>query len=389
MNRSIHWPNNTILHKENWLYILLGVMFILYVCAEYFSPKPIDWTVTFHHKDKRPFGAFILQERLPDVFSETGFSNRTFYELQDSTSQTIVLAEYLVLDDLDLKILLSKINDGQSVLLASNNFPKNLKDTLGIGQSYDPLEQFTNPDTLDVAFGDQVFRFNESLLSSYFEELDSTWVSHAEQEKPILISRPFGKGKIVLCSNPLLFTNYALMQEYRFAELALNLLPDVPTHYTTFYQLGRQESSSAFRYVLTEAALRWGIYLSIALILLFIGINSQRRQRPIAIITPLENTTVHFIRTMAALFYRERNHKKAAEKLCSHFMRELQRRFLLKPEFKESFYTYLSKKIQSDKSQVIKVFDQIQYIQRADYISEESLTQFYQDLNKLNFKQNV
>lgn len=374
------------MRKESWLYVLLGVMFILYVSAEYFSPKPLDWTTTFHENDKNPFGAFILNDRMNDLFNSTEISNLTLYELKDSSSQILILAEFLSLDEADLEVLLSKADQGQSIFIASESFSENFTDTLGIISEYQPLENIGSRDTIAVTGSESTYEFSSLLFKSHFESLDSTWSIHASQADPILISRDWGQGKIVLCSAPLLFSNYGMMQDYRFAEMAMNLIPNEPIHFTKFYQLGKPQNTSPFRYILTEESLRWALYMSLAVILLFLIVNSQRRQRHIPVIAPLENTTVHFIKTMAALFYREKNHKKAGEKLANHFLHELQRKYLIKPSFSESYYSYLSKKTQSEKTEVIKVFEGIQYMQQASSISEQTLSKFYQDFKAINFK---
>ncbi len=69
------------------LFLAGGV--VIYLLIEMSSPKPIDWTITYSHQDKNPFGSHLINERLADIFPEGSLSNvnLTLYELEDSTPE--------------------------------------------------------------------------------------------------------------------------------------------------------------------------------------------------------------------------------------------------------------------------------------------------------------
>lgn len=373
------------MRKEGWLYVLLGFTFFLYIGVEYYSPKPLDWTVTFHAKDKNPYGGYILNERLQDFFDESEKSNLSLYELKDSTAQLLILSEYFELDELDMKVLLNKVAEGQSAIIASHHFSKQLMDTLEISSDILPFKQIS-ADTLKLRMKNQFVDYESKFFRSSFGAIDTTWQIHASLSDPVLISKPWGKGKLILCTMPLLFTNYGIVSNEHFAEYTLNLLSTDKIHLTQFYQMGKVQNSSPFRYILTQESLRWALYLSIFLILIFLIVGSQRKQKSIPVIPPLENTTVSFIKTMGALFYRERNFKLAAEKLIISFFSDLQKRHFLGPDFSETYYAFIASKTATDRSLVIKIFERLQNIQQIKVIDESALKQLYKDLNTFNFK---
>ena len=53
--------------EKKYLYIL-GFLTIIAISYQLIQPKPIDWTESYSSIDKKPFGAYILNEQLPVLF---------------------------------------------------------------------------------------------------------------------------------------------------------------------------------------------------------------------------------------------------------------------------------------------------------------------------------
>ena len=60
---------------RNFIIIFLAV-FIVYIIAELNKPTPLDWTVTLSKSDKNPYGAYIVDNQLKDLFP--GVTLRSF-----------------------------------------------------------------------------------------------------------------------------------------------------------------------------------------------------------------------------------------------------------------------------------------------------------------------
>jgi len=45
-----------------------GIILIIYIVAQFNRPKAVDWNETLSSKDKIPFGTYILNNRLGDIF---------------------------------------------------------------------------------------------------------------------------------------------------------------------------------------------------------------------------------------------------------------------------------------------------------------------------------
>ena len=369
------------MRKEWKLYIFLGFMFLLYVMLNYYARKPLNWNPTFHPADKNPYGGFVLFDRISDLFSEQAFSSdRTLYELQDSVGNLLVLGTQGNLIETDLNELIRRVRRGNVALVAAEQFSFAAKDTLQFDTERTRLFRLPNAtDTIDVTFGDSKAQLSDVLVETYFKLSDTTkWEVLAQTKRPVLIARPMGDGLLILSSTPLAFTNFGLLQDHRLAEFALKQLPDEPLQFTHYYQTGKIQSSSPFRYVLTEASLTWALYLSLLLIGSLILVDSQRRQRPIKVVQPPKNSTVQFVKTIGALFYRERNNRKIANKLTQYFQEELYKKYHKAPAFTERYYEWLANKTGVSKTHVIQTFQSLQHIAQSPNISDKQLT----DLNE-------
>lgn len=373
--------------RERWIYLLLGVLFLLYVVVQYYSPVPKVWTPTYDVKDKEPYGAYILGERLLDLFEgEVTVSNETLYERKAVPGNFLILTENFGPSESDLSSLFDRLNDGHTVLVSATQFSRSLQDSLGIqttieGERLLPIYA----DTVEVVFNAQKFGYSKALIFGEFSDLDESWDTHANTEKPILISKSIGEGKLILCAAPLLFSNYAMMQNPNFAAYALSQMDESGVHYTQYYHLGKQESTSPFRYILTESALTWALYLTLVTLLCFLIINSRRKQRSVRVILPPENTTVHFIKTMGALFFREKKHVKAAQKLAAYFFMDLQKRYFVKPAFTEKYYQFIASKTGLEKAEVIRTFEQIESLPKRINMAGDDLKKFQDRLKQFNY----
>jgi len=141
---------------------------------------------------------------------------------------------------------------------------------------------------------------------------------------------PHGQGHLYLCTLPLAFTNYFVLQPgtANFAFAALSYLPTGrPVWWDEYQKQGRQEEQSLLRVLLAHDALRWALYLTLLGALLFVVFEARRRQRVIPILKPLPNTTLLFTRTVASLYRQGASHVPIAEKKIGLFLEHLRTRF--------------------------------------------------------------
>lgn len=366
---------------EKKFLIVLIVLFVAYVATDFLAPRPVDWTVTFHHQDKNPFGAYILSERADDLFEgDFEISNLTISELSE-LDNLLILAEQAEIAGADYRSLRSKLDSGVHVFIAANQFSPVLKDSMKfeVSFSFHILNQtIFEAATSKVLSNDSIeYEYPFSVTSNYFDlEEDSDWkVLASLEDQPILITKSFGAGVLTLCSTPYIFTNFGLLfnENYPAAASMLSVLPESKTHLSLFYHLGKAEPTTPLRYFLRQDALRWSLYMALFSIMVFLIISSRRKQRAIKVIAPHPNTTVHYVKTLGALFYQERNHKKAAQKIVSYFLHSLKEKYYLQIDYSEKFYNHLSAKSGVAINEVIHTFELILKVRDLPAIDEKTL----------------
>lgn len=367
--------------KEKILYIILGVLFVTYVIVEYYSPKPLDWTVTYAQNDKNPYGGYILYDRLDDFFTDKAVSFQTLYEEADSAAHLLILATHFNPSDADIEAIFSILDQGRTVLVGAGVFSDSFLDALQIGAEFHPLEGLTE-DSIAVNMTATTVQMPASFINFTFNtDSSKLWEVHARAEGAVLISKQYPESRLILTSVPFAFSNYGLVHQnvYLFVEEALNKIPPGDIHYNRFYHVGKQEPATPLRYVLSQAPLRWALFLTVLVVVLYLVFGSQRLQRAIPVLEPLQNTTIQFIKTIGALYYRERNHKNAALKLTSHFTNALGSRYYIHA-FNESTFKTLSAKSGVPLEDVAKTFDLIQAVKQSTRVSEEMLKQLYEKI---------
>ena len=140
-----------------------------------------------------------------------------------------------------------------------------------------------------------------------------------------------------------------------------------------------RENDSIFRFLLSEAALRWALYLTLGGLVLFVFFEAKRRQRIVPIIPPLANASLEFTETVGRLYYQHRDNKNIAEKKITYFLELIRNRFYLNTnKMDHDFYTALARKSGFERAEIESTFRFIAYIQKQGVITEEQLL----DLNR-------
>lgn len=323
---------------KDWKYITyLAILGALLTVLLLTKSKQYNWTVTFSHDDKNPYGAYALNALLPTLNHPVKNSYKTIYELQDSLSANqnlLIVSSTFSPGKEDTEALLKYIHNGGTALISANYFSGNFADTLGLEIAdvlFNKIENALNPnDTAWLHFASTVmdstrrFRYKRGNIHNYISRADSipaTTLSKNNYFQPVTIKAGWGKGTILINCTPMAFTNIHLLDtaNYEFAEGLLSYLPEREIIWTEYYQLGRFESSTPLRYILTTEPLRWAYFLTLLLILAFILFEAKRKQRVIPIITPLANTSLEFVATIGNLYYQNGDHKNIAEKKIQFF----------------------------------------------------------------------
>ena len=120
-----------------------GIMLVLFLVAfltylEAIEPEPLNWNPSYSSNDKIPLGAYVLYDNLKDNFAETVKVSKTpfdFLTTHKPEGVYMLINSHLQFDDAELGKLLTWVEEGNTLFLASDAFSKNLLDTLGLNVS--------------------------------------------------------------------------------------------------------------------------------------------------------------------------------------------------------------------------------------------------------------
>lgn len=377
--------------KDTKYIIYLTVVIGIFVSIKLMLPRQYDWRVSFAHDDKNPFGAFALNQLLPSLF-EVRNSYQTLYELKDSVRQgnILIIASSFHPGKEDTEALLRFVEAGGTAFISAEHFYGNFSDTLGITTrdylfNAENVNILTGSDTASLHFANtrwdttEVFQYRRDNVHSFFFRADSvspTIMARNDKGKPVTMVIRREKGRLILNSTPLVFTNIHLLpaNNSKFVSSMLSYLPPQRLWWTEFYHLGRMESRTPLRFILTTEPLRWAYYISIAAILAFMVFEVKRKQRAIPIIRPLTNTTLEFISTISNLYFQRSDHKNLAEKKILFFFDRVRTRFYLNTSLQDVQFVYaLARKSGNTDEEVKSLLTYIKDIQGKQEISSEDL----------------
>ena len=147
--------------------------------------------------------------------------------------------------------------------------------------------------------------------------------------------RDFGKGKIVVVSMPLLFSNYGILND-TIRPLVLRLLsqcsdlPMVRYDPSLISEMEQDEQEdSPLHYLLANRPLRWALYLALATVILFVLFSARRRQRVIPVIKPPVNHMMDFVKRIGGIYYKRHDNVDLLIKKYVTFGNELRTKAMI------------------------------------------------------------
>lgn len=393
--------------------ILLAVFLILLaglVFLEASKPTPINWFPSYANTDKIPLGSLVFFENLQKSklnIREVNNPPYQFLQEENLEGNYFFLNNNLFLDKAELSKMLAWAEKGNTLFFAGSNFSGSLLDTLKLEmkskRSIDKIKTiphytFSNPKLKS----DSIYSYKRDKELVYFNKIDTSnqkilgFASleiknkHLQDSLVNFLEVPFGEGKILLHSNPELFSNYFMLlgNNYTYANSAMAYLDqDKPLYWDNHYKSGKKINTSPLYILLNNRYLKWAYYFILIGALLFIYFEGKRKQKSIPIVKAPENKTYDYTRTVAGMYLEEKQHLEIAQKQIEQFRRFLREKFHLNPaESKTMDFSEISQKTGVDLDLTKQLFSQINKIEKAEKISEARLKALTQTIIKFKNK---
>ena len=336
-------------------YAPLLLLFLLIGCNK------TDWNENFKEKEKSPFGNYIIYNEAETLFKnqkvtllkENIYDYLAFNSAYDSTKTYNYVAikhSGYKLTNTGVTELLDFVAKGNNVFLAFNSFKDSLKSSLKFTTNnldkdvYDVKGLKKLEGTFELnnkAFSKTSFSFDRNIRRNYFLQYNENTTSvlgtfAVDGEKvPNFIKIHYGEGAFYLHTQPIAFTNYYLLNnKEEYAANVFSYLPNAdviwdPQIKSSKYEDKKEDDNNVFKFFLEHPTLTWFLFVSLIGLLLFMLFNARRKQRPIPIIKPLQNSTVEFTQTIANLYLKEQDHKNLVDKKIAYFLEKVRSKYLL------------------------------------------------------------
>jgi len=389
--------------KRNKIYLLLiGITLIGIVYAELSKPKQINWFPSYSSYHKIPFGALVFNDLITARFDSVTTVTRPPFEYlknHDVSGTYLFFNNQLGFGEDELEVLLDWTEKGNTLIMASTDFEYSLLDTLRIETDIVSIpENFNNQFQLRLTHPELQNTaqsvFDKAKTLYHFSEMDSSTVKvvgildkHQEDTARFsdtlvnIIKKPFGKGTIVLSTFPQAFTNYFILegQNKNYAAGLMSYVdPKKPLLLDAYYKSGKTFYASPLYLFLNNPYLKWAYYMMLLTALIYILFEGKRKQRPIPIIAPLKNQTLHYTRTIANMYYEKESHGDIAHHKIQHFLNYVRvHMHLSTSDIHTEFLSQLAARSNNSIEDVSGLFEFISQIQQKTLVTK-------QDLERLN-----
>lgn len=329
--------------KDFKIYIIAGsTLLIIYLIIQYNKPAPVNWQPTLAAADKIPFGTYVLHERLTDIFPRARVTNTNqsvynFFSRKIRPGNYIVIAKSVEITRPDFEQMVKYIKAGNNIFITTFNWNGVIADTLKLETDIESEDSKTA-----ISFASKklnstgYYKFKKGVSTQYFDSFDTaraSIISFNKAGKANYLRYRFGKGNLLLCANPELFTNYSLLtpQGADYASKALSHLPANTNIYWDQYQNHDiLIDTSPLRVFFKSPSLQWAYYISLCGLVAFVLFEIKRRQRVIPIIEPLKNSTVDFVEVVGKVYYEKRDNLNIAHKKILYLLSFLREQYQLK-----------------------------------------------------------
>ena len=398
--------------KKGAIYLIIVVLTVaLLMVLQYNKPKELNWFPSYVAQHKIPYGTFVLNDLMGQIFSDVNQVRVPPFEFL-TTHPSLEGTYFLVNDDItfgdsELETLLAWASAGNTLFIASNSFEEKLLDTLnlkisglfaGFGDEQKQLHQLVNPSLKpEVAYP-----FEKDAYINFFTAIDTLQttiigaVDNANDSLKIskehfdAIRQGFGGGEIILSTFPEAFTNYFILKDTH-RDYTAGLLSYIdgsqPIYIDNHHKSGKSFYTSPMYIFLNTKEFKWAYYLVLIGGLLYVVFEGKRKQRAIPVILPLQNQTLAFTRTIADMYYEKGERKQISEHKIEQFL-EYIRTYLHMGTIhrEEDFYRNLAARSSHSMEEIKALFTFIEKLRNQHQISDEELKKLNTLIEKFKHK---
>lgn len=412
-------------------YSLLVFMLFLLSCRD------SKWDKTFSVTKTDPFGTQLVYDHLDELFpqkeinlnaqklfdnyrharlgnielesSEILYNN--WYDNYSGSTNTIeqqnlyttnwAFIGYNKFDEQDVYALVHEIIEGRTIIFTSSEEIRKPWDSIvgnTIQSVFDLETSFheTDSTTIELLLGDDSFTINHiekyTSINSNFEQ--EALVQSAEGNT-VITRYIIGKGQLIFCTEPLLFTNLNLLtqQNRKLIEYCFNFFDDNDVtwfqnyssdNYTPEQSNVNAKTPSYLEFINANPALKAAYYLLLLGGFIYAVLGIKRKQRFIPIMNSPQNTTVKFVTMIGQLYRDNGSHDELANKKILFFAEWLKDRFHFQGDvFTLDIFSLVAERSRVKKELLFDLLRLIESINSTDLIDKNTLLELNKQIELL------
>lgn len=396
--------------------VLLGALvFISYLWIK--NNNPYDWRITYLQDSKEPYGCYIFTELLKAKVGDSNFINvkKDFTQIaknnKDSNATYFFIDNWVIEDSAYIASLLDFAERGNDVVIASENIPYSLTEKLGVDSSIAFTDYtYYNEDEIILNFYDSNlakpytykcgYYYKNKIQSKEWKIIDGYNFSDSLNGFIQLgfigdgyvnfCVYYYGEGRIFLHTNPLIFTNYSLLNKknVEYVDKVFSYVGANKIYYDKFKITNNNDNTnnlgkSPLAFVLNNKQLRWAWFILVALGILYMIFFGKRKQSAIPILLEKKNNTVDYIQTIGALFLKVGDNQKVAIYKMRYFLNYIKLKYhIASTDNSQNFIEKIAIKSGVNYDDVSEIFEQYKLIEIRKGLTKSELNDFHNALNK-------
>ena len=331
---------------SHFLLTILGATTIIIIIVLNCDSRKFRWEPTYDPNDRQPYGAMafdsIMHASIKKGYEVMEVPADSIAHNPAYKNHTILIVKNIL--DLNTDLMMNFVKNGGSLVVCAEEFDYNVVQSWNINvvQHYyygpHPIKdlfihvRYSKDDTyparnyiVSAPIGNSYFyQYARDDYQTDDEEEDSIkkynlkWTDKVllggQAEMPMVQTTKYGKGTIVICSMPLLFTNYGILENdnYNLIMRIISLAGNKPVVRTRKTITPPKENGSIendkdskLKHIISNTPLRTAFNLMLLGFLLFCIFAAKRKQRVIPVIKPRQNGQLGFIKQIGSLHKRK------------------------------------------------------------------------------------
>jgi hypothetical protein len=382
--------------KKNWativtLFTVLAIILVLYFIFNNNSDTKYQWYESYSVNSDQPYGTMHIKKMLESYRPDGKFTLNEKKSLEDVLNTVnkyktdyVFIGQSIHLNDRDQDALLNFISEGNDAFISSLNFPdiaykvytSGCQNGLFYSSNRDSVVVLNfYHDTLSSSKGysyayrvgtDDEYYYWQALNQKAFCDTTAAIapLGYFAPDHVNFLRFKYGKGNLYLHSNPLVFTNYFMLQpdKVEYAGLVFSHLKGrnmILDEYSKIPFYGNNNAyDSPLYYILQQPSLKYAWWMLLGGVFLYAVFAAKRTQRVIPVLETKSNTSLEYVQLISSLHYQNANHLDMARKKMRYFLFFIRSKYGIQTQhFTDDQMEKLAEKSKVNIAQVKRIFE--------------------------------